>query len=63
MGVMQLITAAFLATPQLRIWGSILAGLLTFFWTVTLLNHRQWSWAAAGMLLMMTLVPASLAVN
>jgi DoxX-like protein len=63
MGVLQLITAAFLATPQLRIWGIILAGLLTFFWIVALLNHRQWSWAAAGMLLMMALVPASLALN
>ena len=63
MGVLQLITAGFLAIPQLRIWGIALAGLLTFFWIVTLLNHRQWSWAAAGMLLMMALVPASLAIN
>jgi hypothetical protein len=34
MGVLQLITAIFLAMPQLRIWGIILAGLLTFFWIV-----------------------------
>jgi hypothetical protein len=61
MGVLQLITSIFLATPQLRIWGIPLAGLITFVWVVTLLNHRQWSWAAAGMLLMMALVPASLA--
>jgi hypothetical protein len=62
MGVLQLFTSLFLAMPQLRIWGIILAGLVTFFWVVTLLNHRQWSWAAAGMLMMMALVPASLAV-
>ena len=61
-GVLQLITAIFLAIPQLRIWGIPLAGLITFVWIVTLLNHRQWSWAAAGMLLMMALVPASLAI-
>ena len=60
---MQLVTAAFLATPQLRFWGIILAGLITFFWVVTLLNHRQWSWAVAGMLMMIALVPASLAIN
>jgi hypothetical protein len=38
-------------------------GLLTFFWVVTLLNHRQWSWAIAGMLMMMALVPISLATH
>jgi len=63
MGVLQLITALFLATPQLRIWGIILAGLITFFWVVTLLNHRQWRLAAAGILLMAALVPASLAIH
>ena len=63
MGVLQLITAIFLAMPQLRIWGIILAGLLSFFWIVPLLGHRQWSWAAAGMLLMMALAPASLAIH
>jgi hypothetical protein len=62
MGVLQLMTALFLAVPQLRIWGIILAGLTTFFEVVILLNHRQWSWAAAGMLLMMALAPASLAI-
>jgi hypothetical protein len=63
MGVLQLFTALFLAVPQLRIWGIILAGLITFFWVVTLLNHRQWSWAMAGMLLLMALAPASLAIH
>jgi hypothetical protein len=63
MGVLQLFAAIFLAMAQLRIWGIILAGLITFFWVVTLLNHRQWSWAVAGMLMMMALVPASLAIS
>ena len=61
MGVLQLITALFLATPQLRIWGVALAGFITFFGVVTLLNHRQWSWAVAGMLIMAALVPVSFA--
>jgi hypothetical protein len=60
-GVLQLVTAVFLATPLLRVWGIILAGLITFFSVVTLLNHRQWIWAIAGILIMMALVPASLA--
>jgi hypothetical protein len=62
MGVLQFFTALFLAVPQLRIWGIILAGFILFFWTVTLLNHRQWSWATAGMLIMVALAPASLAI-
>jgi hypothetical protein len=60
-GVLQLFTAIFLAVPQLRVWGIILAGLMTFFWVVTLLNHRRWNWAMAGMLLLAALAPASLA--
>ena len=63
MGVLQLLTSFFLAMPLLRIWGIILAGFVTFFWVVTLLNHRQWSWAVAGMVMMMALAPASLAIT
>jgi hypothetical protein len=63
MGILQLFTALCLALPQLRIWGIILAGIITFSWVVNLLNHRQWSWAAAGMLLLMALAPASLAIT
>jgi hypothetical protein len=63
MGVLQLLAALFLAMPLLRIWGIILAGFVTFFWVVTLLNHRQWNWAVAGMLMMAALVPASLALS
>ena len=63
MGVLQFLTALFLAVPVLRIWGIILAGFVTFFWVVTLLNHRQWNWAVAGMLMMAALMPASLALS
>ena len=62
-GVLQLITALFLAVPQLRVWGIVMASFLTFYWVVILLNHRQWSWALAGMLMMMALAPASLAIS
>jgi hypothetical protein len=62
MGVLQLIVALFLAVPQLRIWGIICAGPIIFYWIVILLNHRQWSWAVAGMLIMIALMPASLAI-
>jgi hypothetical protein len=48
MCVLQLFTALFLAVPQLRIWGIILAGLVTSFRTVILRYHRQWNWAAAS---------------
>lgn len=63
MGMLQLFTAFFLAAPPSRFWGVILAGFITFFWVVTLLNHRQWRLAVAGMLMMMALVPASLVIH
>ena len=62
-GALQLLAALFLAMPQLRISGILLAGFVLFLWVVTLLNHRQWRWAAAGMVMMMALVPASLAIH
>lgn len=61
-GVLQLFAAIFLAVPPLRIWGIVLASLITFFWVVTLLNHRQWNWAIAGMLVLVALAPASLTI-
>jgi hypothetical protein len=62
MGVLQLFAALYLVVPQLRVWGIILAGFIAFFWIVIFLNHRQWNWAAAGMLMLMALVPTSLAI-
>jgi hypothetical protein len=63
MGMLQLFAAFFLAAPASRIWGVVLAGFILFLWIVILLNHRRWSWAAGGMVVMMALVPASLAVH
>jgi hypothetical protein len=63
MGALQLFAALFLAMPQLRVWGIVLAGIITFLWVVTLLNRRQWSWAIAAMLMMVALVPASLSIH
>jgi hypothetical protein len=60
-GVVELLTALFLIAPELRIWGVALAAPIAFFSVVTLLNHRQYLWSLPGMLLLMALVPASMA--
>jgi hypothetical protein len=60
-GFVELLTALFLVTPQTRIWGAILGGLVTFAAEVTLLNHRQYFWAMPGVLLLVALIPAGLA--
>ena len=59
-GGLELLTAFFLAVPQLRIWGVILGGFIAFFAVVTLLNHRHYAMSVPGMLLLMLLVPAAL---
>ena len=61
-GVLQLFAALFLAVAPLRVWGIILAGFIMFWGIVILLNHRRWSWALAGMLMLVALAPASLAI-
>ena len=60
-GVLELLTALFLAVPQLRIWGVILGGLIVFFSVVALLNRRHYALSIPGMLLLVSLVPAALA--
>lgn len=61
-GLLDLAAAAMLLEPDTRAWGIALAGSLTFGSVVTLLNHRQYAWAAAAILMMAALVPATLAV-
>lgn len=61
-GVLDLAAAVMLAQPPLRGWGIALAALLTFGSVVTLLNHRNYACAGIVMLLMIALVPASLAL-
>ena len=60
-GVLQILAALFLSNPVTRIWGVILAGFIIFFATVALLNHGKYIYSVPGLLLMLALVPASLA--
>jgi len=57
-GLLQCLTALFLALPQTRIWGGILGALVLFATTVTLLNHRQYLYAVPTILMIIALVPA-----
>ena len=60
-GLIELVTAAFLSNPLTRIWGVALAALTIFVAVVTLLNNRQYAYTVPGILLLIALVPASLA--
>jgi hypothetical protein len=60
-GLAQLMAALFLIVPETRIWGIVAGGMITFIATVTLLHHRQYLWSLPVMLLLVSLVPASLA--
>jgi hypothetical protein len=59
-GCVELLAAGFLADPRTRIWGVVLAGLVTFISVVTLLNNRQYAYTLPGILVLVALVPASL---
>jgi hypothetical protein len=61
-GVLELTAAAFLAVPDLRIWGIGLAGLINFGAAVTLFNQRRYWSAVPVIILMIALLPASLTV-
>jgi hypothetical protein len=61
-GVLELTAAALLAIPELRSWGIGLTGFITFGAVVTLFNHRHYMLAVPGVILMVALVPVSLAV-
>jgi hypothetical protein len=60
-GLGQLMAALFLVVPETRIWGITACGMFAFIATVTLLHHRQYLWSLLIMLLLVSLVPASLA--
>jgi hypothetical protein len=57
-GVAQLFAAVFLAVPQTRIWGGILAAVILFVAVVSLLNHRKYSYALPAILAMLAIAPA-----
>jgi hypothetical protein len=61
-GALDVAAAFMLAAPAARIWGVVLAAILTFGSVVMFLTHRQYRWALTGVLLMAGLVPATLAV-
>jgi hypothetical protein len=61
-GLLDLVAAAMLADPELRVWGIVLGAVLTFGAVVTLLNHRHYTAAGAAILMMVAFVPAALAV-
>jgi hypothetical protein len=57
-GTAQLFAALFLAVPQLRIWGGILAAAILFVAVTSLLNHRRYLYAVPAILLMVAIAPA-----
>jgi DoxX-like family len=59
-GVIELVTAVFMAEPITRAWGVALAALTMFVAIVTLLNNRQYAYTVPGILVLIALVPASL---
>jgi uncharacterized membrane protein HdeD (DUF308 family) len=61
-GVLEVTAAAFLAVPEMRLWGIVLAGLIGFGAVVTLFNQRRYLSAVPAIVLMIALLPASLAV-
>jgi hypothetical protein len=61
-GGLDIAAALMLTAPALRVWGVVLAGILTFGSVVLFITHRQYRWAFTGALLMAGLVPATLAV-
>jgi hypothetical protein len=60
-GVLVFLTALFLSNPVTRIWGVIMGGFIVFFATVALLNNGKYAYSLPGLILMLALVPASLA--
>jgi hypothetical protein len=61
-GLIQLLIALFLAVPQTRIWGVILAVLATCVAEITLLKNEQYIWSVPGIVVMIALIPAAFAI-
>lgn len=51
-GGFALAAAIFLAVPQLRLWGVVLAGFLLFGTTIELIEHRKYLYALPNVLLL-----------
>ena len=61
-GFLDVAAAAMILAPNARGWGIALAAVLIFGSGVTLLNHRQYAYAAAVTVMMAALIPTTLAV-
>ena len=61
-GALEVTAAAFLAMPEMRLWGIALAGFIMFGAVVTLFNRQRYLSALPVITLMVALFPASLAV-
>ncbi|HWC00144.1 MAG TPA: DoxX family protein [Bryobacteraceae bacterium] len=57
-GIAQSLAALFLAVPETRIWGGILAAMILFVTVVSLLNRRKYLYAVPAILVMMAIAPA-----
>jgi DoxX-like family len=61
-GVLDIVAAVMLGFPTLRVWGIVLAAILSFGSIVVFLNHRQYRQAIPAIGLMLALIPATVAV-
>ena len=61
LGLVEIIAAALLAMPELRVWGVAMAAPIMFGAIVMLLNHRHYLAAAPAVVVMAALVPGMLA--
>jgi hypothetical protein len=61
-GCLEIIAAGWLADPAFRLWGIGLAAIINFGAVITLLSHSQYVHAAPSALMMIALLPATLAV-
>lgn len=60
-GTLLALAAIFLSLPVTRFFGLVLAAIVMFLSAITLINHRQYTFAAPVVALLFALVPASLA--
>ncbi len=62
LGLIELVAAAFLAMPEFRFWGVILAAPIMFGSVVLLLDHRNYVFASSVIVLLVGLGAATLAI-
>jgi len=62
LGIVEIVAAAFLVTPEYRAWGIALAAPIMFGSIVMLLDHRHYLVAAPALVIMAALAPAALSV-